>query len=568
MMFSRISRVACVAVVFTLLSLAPSPSQDTIPAWPDVSQRRLLNAQNDDGWLMYRRTYDDHAYAPFKQINTENVSGLRLVFSFPTGMRTGHEAPPIVNGHYMFITAPRSHLWALDATSGRVLWKYSRDVEGAGFQPVCCDFVNRGVALLRRAVFLGTIDAHLIAFDAVSGRIRWDQKVAEYADGYSITSAPLTVGDEVIVGVSGGEYGIRGFIAAYDAGTGKELWKHFTVPRKGEPGSETWPDGGAEHGGGPAWVTGSYDPATNTLFWGVGNPGPWNPDGRPGRNLFTDSVLALDASSGGMKWYFQFTPHDAWDYDGVNEDVLFDLRRNGRVIKALFHADRNGQFVVLDRETGRLIYSTPFAKALSILGYRRDGTAIVNAAALPTTERDAFTCPSAVGAKNWWPTSFDPNAGLAFIPVVHMCETISEFSPHYEVGMPYMGLRYNLVPEPGQTGFGELEALNVSNGHKLWGTMSQAPWSDGTLVTGGGVVFSAPADQTFDAYDERTGRRLWQYHTSSAVIGVPVSYVVDGKQYVAVLAGWGGGMSLYGGAASSSLKDIPRVGTLYVFSLP
>jgi alcohol dehydrogenase (cytochrome c) len=543
------------ALVFALLTLAAASAVRAAgPAWPAVTEARLLHATTDEGSLMYRRAYDSQGYAPFAQIDASNVASLKPVFTYKTGLPQGHEAAPIVNGRYLFFTTPLNHVVALDATDGTVLWTYARELPPRSLRTVCCDVVNRGLAVYGDRVYMETLDDHLLAFDARTGHIDWDREIASAGVGYSMTAAPLIVNGKVMVGVSGGEYGVRGFVAAFDANTGEPRWKQYTVA--------------AERGGGGAWLTGSYDPATKTLFWGTGNPGPWRGDVRPGPNLYADSLLALDPETGTIKWHFQFTPHDEWDYDGVNESVLVDIVRDGKPLHALFHADRNGQFVVLDRSNGKFVYAVPMVMSTGVTGYGASGVPRVSVAARIVNGKVADVCPSAIGGKNWWPTAFDPSLGLAYVPLSHMCMSISPAELDPRTGAPYLGADFKLHAEPGHDGFGEVLAIDVATGAKRWSQPSKLPWCDGMLATAGKLVFSGSADGAFTAFDSSSGVVRWTYKTDSGIIGVPVSYRVDGKQYVAVLAGWGGGVSMFGGPAAAATANVLRGGELYVFALP
>jgi alcohol dehydrogenase (cytochrome c) len=564
-------------LAFAIVAIAPSGTRADDPPVPPlqavavsapVDDARLLNAASDDGSLMYRRSYDSQGYAPFDQIDTGNVAKLGLAFSYATGLPQGHEAAPIVNGRTMYITTPLDHVVALDATDGHVLWTYVHKVPPKTLNSVCCDVVNRGVAIYGDLVYVATLDNRIVALDAHTGTVVWDRMLAPFGVGYAMTSAPLVVHGLVIAGISGGEYGARGFITALDAKTGEDRWKLFTVPAAGEPGSATWPAAALPRGGGGPWLTGSYDPKLDTLYWGVGNPGPWRADVRRGKNLYTDSLLALDPRTGHMKWYFQFTPNDEWDYDGVNENVLVDITHRGRPIHALFHADRNGQFVVLDRTNGKLVYAEPLVKTTAVLGYDPDGTARVAEDSRLQATGSTTVCPSSIGGKNWWPTAYDPVRGLAFVPVSHMCMTSTASKIDERIGSAYLGIDQRLIPEPGSTGFGEVLALNVATGARVWSDPSKFPWNAGMLATKGGLVFSGSSDQRFIAFDSATGHELWSYKTDSGIVGVPVSYRVDGKQYVAILAGWGGGVSIFGGPAADITQNVPRGGKLYVFALP
>jgi alcohol dehydrogenase (cytochrome c) len=557
------------ALLFGLVAAAPpSTRADDPPATLPVDDARLLGAATDDGSLMYRRSYDAQGFAPFDQINGSNVAQLGLAFTYATGFPQGHEAAPVVNGRTLYLTTPLDHVVALDATDGHVLWTYAHKLPPKTLNSVCCDVVNRGVAIYGDDVYVATLDNRVIALDAQTGAVVWDRTLAGSGIGYAMTSAPLVVHGLVIAGISGGEYGARGFITALDAKTGEDRWKIYTVPSSGEPGSETWPVAALARGGGGPWLTGSYDPVLDTLYWGVGNPGPWRADVRPGKNLYTDSVLALDPGTGHMKWYFQFTPNDEWDYDGVNENVLVDITHRGRRIHALFHADRNGQFVVLDRSNGHFVYAEPLVKTTAVLGYDPHGVANVNDDARLHGSASTTVCPSSIGGKNWWPTAYDPALGLAFIPISHMCMVSTASKIDERVGSAYLGIDQRLIPEPGSAGFGEVLALDVASGARVWSYPTLYPWNSGMLATRGGLVFSGGADQRFVAFDAASGRVVWSYKTASGIVGVPVSYRVEGKQYVAILAGWGGGVSIFGGPAADITQNVPRGGKLYVFALP
>lgn len=557
-----------VTVGFGTLSL-PGYSQE-MPAYQPVTGERLLNAEQDQGWLMYRRAYNSRAYAPFDNINSKNVKELKAVFTYGTGFQQGHEAAPIVNGRYMFITTPMNHVVALDASTGKVLWTYEKELSKRALKTVCCDVVNRGVALYDDMVYMATIDNHVVALDAATGKVKWDKELQDPGVGYALTVAPLVVKGKVIVGEAGGEYGVRGFIMALDAKTGADVWKRYTVPAPDEKGGDTWPEGAYKHGGGPAWLTGSYDPETDTLFWGVGNPGPWLAKLRPGKNLYTDSVLALNPDSGEIKWHFQYTEHDIWDYDGNSESVLTDINFKGQKIKALLHADRNGWFYALDRTNGKFLYAKTFVKATSVTGHNPDGTPIQDQSKYPDIGKKIFTCPSFLGGKNWWPMSVNPQTGMAYVPTLHACNNMEGTPVSYLKGLPYLGIKFEVVSEPDSEGWGEVQAIDINTGDQVWSHKSKLPWNDGTLSTAGGLVFSGSADGYFMAFDAKTGELLWKSEKlDSGIIGVPTTYMIDGKQYVAVLAGWGGATPIWGGqmAKDPEVQNIPRGGKLYVFTL-
>lgn len=535
--------------------------------YPSVTDARLLSAQSDGGWLMFRRDYASDNYAPFDRIDSKTVRHLKLAFDYRTGLEEGHEATPIVNGRYMFITTPKDQLIALDAVTGKVLWKYVHDLSRVGLKTVCCDVVNRGVALYGDDVYMATLDDYVIAFDAQTGTIRWKKQLWAPDLGYAMTLAPLAVKGKIIVGVSGGEYGARGFIEALDARTGSELWRTYTVPAPGEPGGDTWPKDAYKTGGGATWLTGSYDPETDTLLWGVGNPGPWLAALRPGKNLYTDSVIAMDAGSGKIKWYFQYTPNDSWDYDGTNETVLTDLTYHGSTHKALVTASRNGWFYAIDRTTGKLIYAVKFTNATSVAGMR-GGEPYTDDALRPAVDKQVFTCPSFLGGKNWWPISVDPQTHMAYVPTIHTCMTMKGGPVSYKAGLPYLGESFKVVHDPDDKNWGAVQALDLNSGRRVWNHESVLPWSAGTLSTAGGLVFSGSPNGRLLAFDARTGKVLWRSpKLSSGIIAQPSTYMVDGRQYVAVYAGWGGAIPIWGGDMVTAVSHIPVGGHLYVFSL-
>ncbi len=437
---------------------------------------------------------------------------------------------------------------------------------------VCCDVVNRGVALYGNNIYFETLDNHVVALDAQSGKVVWNKTVyPETGVGYFMTGAPLIVKNKLIVGDGGGEYGARGFVAALDPATGAQIWRAYTIPAPSEPGGNTWPGTKYLHGGGNPWVTGSYDGETNTLLWGTGNPGPWLSDLRPGKNLYTDSVLGLDPDTGKIKWYFQETPNDPWDYDAVSTPILADVTIAGTPRKVFYQASRNGWFFVVDRTNGKLIHAEPFTKVTSVTGYDKDGNAIIDKAKLPHSGKQVFTCPAFFGGNNWWSESFDPKTGYAFVSTMKTCMTIAgQKSPDpFKAGLGYLDETFQVAAVPGGNGWGSLQAIDVATGKQAWTHDTKLPWNDGQVSTDTGLVFSGSPDQKFFAFDSKTGKVLWQHHMSSGVIGQPVSYQIDGKQYVAVTAGWGGVSPLWGGPKMvPEFKDIPLGGKLYVFALP
>ena len=566
---SRLGVVAATVAVVATLAFAGLRSSPTHAAsdYPSVTTERLVNAASDDGWLMYRRTYDSRGYAPFDGINASNVAQLKTVFTYDTGLKQGHEAPPVVNGHMMFVTTPMDHLIAMDATTGKIAWTYVAKLPAATLRTVCCDVVNRGVALYDDMVYMATLDNRVMAFDAMTGKVIWNKQLFKPGLGYAMTGAPLVVEGKVLTGIAGGEYGGRGFVAALDAKTGDLAWKTYTVPAPSEPGGATWPKGMYTTGGGGTWLTGSYDPDTKTVLWGVGNPGPWLADVRPGNNLYTDSVVALDPSTGKIKWHYQYTPHDTWDYDATNESVLADITYEGKPYKALLHADRNGNLFAIDRTNGKFIYGKPFVKATSVVGFSADGVPRTNAANRPHMGTSIFTCPSFLGGKNWWPTAYDQSSQTLFVPTSLWCMSMKGTGTDYKAGLPFLGETFEVQPQPGSNGYGELQAIDANTGKQKWAYHTKLPWNGPVLATKGGIVFAGTLDQRFMAFDSSTGKVLWTQKMSSGVVGVPSTYQVDGKQYVAVYAGYGGATPIWAGPAAKAAAGVPTGGRLYVFAL-
>jgi alcohol dehydrogenase (cytochrome c) len=550
-------------------ALVASPAL-AAPQYKPVSEARLQAAASDNGWLMYRHDYGSSGFSKLNQINAGSVAGLKQVWDYKSGFEQGHEAPPVVNGDYMFITTPKDELLAFQASTGKPLWHYTHDLSGVGLRTVCCDVVNRGVALYGGNVYMTTLDNFVIAFDAKTGNIVWKKQLYAPDLGKAMTLAPLALKGKIIVGVSGGEYGARGAVTALDAKTGETLWNTYTVPAPDEPGGDTWPKGAYKTGGGATWLTGTYDADTDTLFWGVGNPGPWLATLRPGENLYTDSVIALNPATGAIKWHFQYTPNDTWDYDGTNETVLANITYQGTPHKAIVSASRNGWFYAIDRTNGALIYAEKFASATSVSGMK-DGKPVTDAAMRPDIGKQVFTCPSFLGGKNWWPIAVDPQTHYAYVPTMHTCMTIKGAASSYKAGLPFLGETFKVMRDPANPdAWGSVQAIDLNTGKQAWRYKSALPWNDGMLATAGGLVFSGSADGYLYAFDAKTGDVKWKSpQLSSGIVGVPSTWEVNGKQYVGIWAGWGGATPIWGGdmAKDPAVRNIPLGGHLYVFSL-
>ena len=525
--FARTGTALIGALAGTLLAAGAASAQ---PAYPSVTQARLDNAAASKGWLMFNRSYAGDDYAPFAQINTKNVASLKPAWSSAKiDIPNGFEGTPIVNGDYMFATTPLDHLIAFNAKTGKKLWEYDYDLPKTALKTVCCDVNNRGVAVYGNEVFMGTLDNHVLALDATTGKVLWNVALEKPGIGYSISEAPMIVDGKVIIGSGGGEYGARGFIVGLDAQTGKLLWKTYTIPSPSEPGGKTWPAGAYKHGGGSPWMTGTYDPKTKQLFWGVGNPGPWLASMRPGNNLYSDSVIAIDPNTGAIKWHYQYTRNDTWDYDGVNTAQLADITYKGKPYHALVEANRNGYFYAINRETGKLIYAVPFVHDTSITGIK-DGQAVNNMKLRPALDKQIFTCPSFLGGKNWWPGAVDPATNMAYVPTLHACMTMKGVPVSYAAGLPYLGETFEMKPDPASPHhMGSIQAIDLSTGKQVWQHRTKEPWDGGAMATSGGLVFSGTADGHLYAFDAKTGKILWKSpYLGSGIIANPMGiYVTD-----------------------------------------
>jgi alcohol dehydrogenase (cytochrome c) len=545
------------ALLFLMCCAAPS-----LAATAD----ELLRADADaDEWLMYGRSYNNHRYSPLGQIAPHNVAELRPVWSYALGTLDGLEATPLVDDGIMYVSSAWAHVFALDARTGRRLWHYDpQNPVGLG-SSFCCGAVHRGVALREDLVYVATLDARLVALDRDTGAVRWERPIGDWKAGVSANSAPLVVNDRVIVGISGGEYGVRGYLRAFHADYGFPLWTTYTIPGPGEPGHETWGGGDAwKTGGGPTWQTGAYDPHLKLLYWGVGNPAPWPGDTRPGDNLWTDSVLAIEPADGTIVWGFQFTPHDCWDYDGNNTLVLADILHQGRPVKALLQSNRNGFFYALDRTNGRFLYADPTIDGINWT-HGIDpvtGRPQVNEAMRPRFGGDKVEVlvPSTSGGGNWFPMAYDPMRQVAFIPVNQWASGLQPFEADevvYETGKSYVGMQSWMYRT--HEHIGHLKAYDVIHRRWVWDYASPQPLHAGVLATKSGLVFTGDELGFFIALAAESGKVLWRYQTGSGINASPITYMIDGHQYVAILSGVGGTLQgFYRG---------PRGGTLYAFRL-
>ncbi|MBM3812954.1 MAG: PQQ-dependent dehydrogenase, methanol/ethanol family [Acidimicrobiia bacterium] len=498
-----------------------------------VTYERLLNAGSEPGnWLTYGGDYRSHHFSPLTQITAENVHRLRVKWIYQFH-KTKVEATPIVVDGLMFLTRPPSDVIALDAETGRELWTYQHRIAQKGY--VCCGEVNRGLAILGSTLYLTTLDAKLVALDAESGRVLWKRDLADPSVNYSGTAAPLALNGKIIVGIAGGDAGIRGFLDAYDAKTGARLWRFWTIPAPGEKGSETWGGELWKHGGAATWITGSYDPELNLVYWGTGNPAPdYNGDVRPGDNLYSCSLLAINPDTGELKWYFQFTPHDTHDWDATQVPVLIDAPRKLVVVPS-----RNGFHYVLDRETGKFLSARPFVKQTWAKEIDKNGRPVLNPGQEPTLEGNDSVWPGVDGANNWFSPSYSPLTKLLYLNArEERRRYFKTDAPEFQPGQGFFGggggggLRFR--PEES---WGKLIAMVPETGEIKWEHKIQTPPWAGTLATAGNVVFTATPSGNFYAVDARTGKHLWNFHGGGSVYASPISFLSRGKQVVTIPMG-------------------------------
>ncbi len=533
----------------------------------------------DEGWPMYGQNYANTRYSPLKQIDTKNVSKLKLVYSFSLASLRSNESTPLVIGDTMYVSTSwgPKYVYALNAATGERKWTYEPESPDDVLQYACCDVNNRGVAYADGKIFVGRLDGKLTALDAATGKELWTSQAVDYKQGSVITSPPLVVKGKVITGFGGGEYGARGSLQAYDVNTGKELWKTWMVPGPGEEGNDSWKGDSWQHGGAAPWLVGSYDPETNLVMWGTSNPGPWNSvvrstgNGDYGKltNLYSASTVALDADTGKIKWHLQATPEDAWDYDGVNEAVLTDLTIGGKSMPVMMKADRNGFFFVANRKDGKVISAekyvpTNWASKWDIATSRPvedpekragPGHPIKNA------------CPNLIGGKNWQPMSYNPETGLVYIPTNNVCMDWGVSDVSYKRGVFYLGAEFPTLPGPGDY-LGKLIAWDPVANKEVWGVKTDLPFNGGTLTTGGNLVFWGDLHGYFRAFDAKSGNELWKVQLGTGIGAGPITYTVNGKQYIAVVVGRTAALPAFLGAIGKQMvAATPEGGSLFVFTV-
>jgi alcohol dehydrogenase (cytochrome c) len=532
---------ALVAYLNEILSELPTVDATAPPRPPinPLTADEIVKADSTPAeWLTYSGSYAGQRFSRLKSINTKNINQLHVAWVRQLISKNGSrlEVSPIVRGSTMYVTVLPGDVYALDAKTGRILWTFKHTISSA--LALCCEG-NRGVALLGSRIYFGTEDAHLIALDANTGRLIWDVVVADSPKGYAITAAPLVVNDMVITGIAGGDFPTRGFLDAYDAATGKRRWRFNTIPDPGEPGSDTWEGDSYRTGGGPTWMTGSFDPNLGLLYWGVGNPHPDYFGGRrKGDNLYTDSVLALEIATGKLRWYFQFTPHDTHDWDAAQVPLLIDDVSGYPQRKLLAWANRNGFFYLLDRVTGKFLLGAPFIRQNWTDGLDEKGRPRQRPSAIPTPQ-GVIVYPHADGATNWWPPSYDPDLQLLYIPTVDYGSLITATG----AGQMFLESKggSSQEPVPNEWSIPAVKAVDVTTGRVRWQHVSPSrlpvPEETGGLMsTAGDLVFGGDLDTLF-ALDAKTGVELWHFEAGGEVVAGPVTYEVDGRQYVIMTAG-------------------------------
>lgn len=601
------TKLGVIGWTFLLAGFALVAGAVAQPAEPAIRPPAAAAPPDDGQWTMPAKNYASTRYSELAEITEDNVKTLQVAFTFSTGVNKGQEAAPLVVGDTMYIVTPFPNiLYALDlARPGAPMkWKFEPNPEPAAQGVACCDVVNRGAAFSDGRIYFNTLDGHTIAVDAATGKPVWNTHIGNINIGETITMAPLVVKGKVLVGNSGGEMGVRGWIKALDAGDGHVIWTaystgpdaevligpdfkpHYDMDKGKDLGVTSWPPDAWKVGGGNVWGWISYDPDLDLIFHGTGNPGPWNPDLRPGDNKWTSGIFARDPDTGTAKWFYQWTPHDLHDYDGINEQVLLDMTWQGKPRKVLVRPERNGYVYMLDRMTGEVLSAVPFGPVNSSKGVDlKTGRLIANPEKKTATGKVIRNiCPTASGLKDWQPSAFSPKTGLLYIPHNNLCMDEEGVEVNYIAGTPYVGMNVRMIPGPGGHR-GVFTAWDVAAAKPAWILKENFPVWSGAVVTAGNVVFYGTMEGWFKAVSATTGKLLWQFRTSSGIIGQPITYRgPDGHQYVAILSGVGG----WAGAIVSGdldprdataalgfanvMKDLKDVttpgGTLHVFRLP
>ena len=519
----------------TLCGQTSTAQNKSVSVEVNVSKDMLVAQPVGKDWTSYNGDYTGRRFSSLDQINAKNVGLLRAQWAFHAPNSDALEVTPVVVDGMMLVTAAND-AYALDAQTGRVLWHYSRPAT-EGLIDDASQHHNRGVGVWGSSVFMETDNAHLLCLDARSGHLRWDVAYTDGSKNYGATSAPLVVNGKVLVGTSGGDDGVRGFVAAYDANTGKQLWRFWTIPAPGEPGSESWPGDSYLHGGGTTWMPGTYDPELNLIYWGTSNPSPdFDGEPRPGDDLYTDCVLALDPDTGKLKWYFQFTPHDLYDYDAVETPVLIDAMYQGQPRKLLVQANRNGFLYILDRTNGKFLSGVPFVEKLNwAKGIDSNGRPI-RTGVEPTAE-GMRTCPGFNGATNWYSPSYNPKTNLFYFVGSELCDIYLRKPEEFASGKTYYSTGSKRSPGDSPKKFLVAYELGASKPAWKYPQAGTGESTGGAMTTAGGLVFFGDANQSFEAVDAESGAPLWHFNTGQYIHASPMSYAVNGSQYVVIAAG-------------------------------
>jgi alcohol dehydrogenase (cytochrome c) len=585
-MMTTFRKLALASVAMTLaLGFAPASAQnvtiDEIMKDADTPGDVISNGLGPQG----------QRFSSIATLTKENISSLQPAWSFSFGgeKQRGQESQALVRDGVIYVTGSYSRVWAIDAKNGSELWQYDARLP-EGILP-CCDVINRGGALIGNTFIFGTLDAKLIALDAKTGKVIWKKEVDDFQGGYSLTAAPLIVpskhGPLVVTGVSGGEFGIVGRVEARNVENGELVWSRPVI--EGHMGmlegkestmtgktNESWPGDMWKTGGGATWLGGTYDPETNQIFFGTGNPAPWNSHMRPGDNKWSASRLAINPDTGEINWGYQTTPHDGWDFDGVNEVVSFDLTKDGQTIKAAATADRNGFFFVLDRTNGKFISATPFVEKITwATGYTPEGRPMYVEAGRPGDPNagdgkkgnTVFSVPSFLGGKNWMPMAYSKQTGLFYVPSNEWGMDIWNEPVAYKKGAAYLGAGFTIKPIFDDH-IGSLKAIDPATGKVVWNYKNKAPLWGGVLTTAGGLVFTGTPEGFLKAFDDKTGEEVWKFNVGTGIVASPITWEQDGEQWIGVAAGWGGAVPLWGGEVAKAVKDINQGGSFWAFKLP
>jgi alcohol dehydrogenase (cytochrome c) len=535
-------------------------------AMAQTNDELVKGATDTKNVLNYGMGYSLQRFSTLSQINKDTVKRLIPVWNYSFDDNRSEESQPLIYKGVLYVTT-NSATMAVDAKTGRQIWKTKVEYPPETPRIVCCGIINRGAAIYDGKIFRTTLDANVIALDAATGKELWRKNAIDFKTGYSMTVAPLVADGVVITGISGAEFGTRDFIDGWDPKTGEHLWRTYTVPGPGEPGNDTWQGDTWKLGGGSTWITGSFDPELHTVYWGIGNPGPFNAAVRPGDNLYTCSVLALDPKTGKVKWHYQFSPNNPFDYDSVAEMVLATLNIDGKPTPVLLDANRNGFFYVLDRTNGKLLAANPYVKVNWASGIdMKTGRPIeTDISAKARAGEKVVVWPSILGGKNWEPMSFNPQNNTAYANTLNIGGRYKSVAADYKAGEWYVGMDLSDIWEWPQGARGYLKAIDPLTGKTKWENGSDMPRFSGVLSTGGGLVFSGQLTGEFEAFDADTGKKLWQFQTGSGIEGQPVTWEQDGVQYIAVASGYGGVYSLFSG--DTRLASVPAGGSLWVFAL-